>query len=324
MQFPLTLSWAVTIHKCQGITLHYIVVDMKGKFNRGQAYVAFSRVKSLQGLYVINFNQSAIKTDSAVTDVMNDLRTKQLPVFCNSDFFNHESSCFYHYWPSEYPLLFGNTGAGQWIQCIKGYRHHVLHRNIPGEMPWYQKYLDRFSYSAYRMNKENVPNRYGVMICISNNLTSQGVSIQGLHECEICATLVKLPQRNLMVCALYMRPALTLKTKLEELKLLISQLPGDSECVLIGNFNHDLSADENQHFTKDIEKMGFYQYVTEPPTEYGSILDHVYYNGKKNIRTGVLDTYFSDHDCVTAALELWKGRFWLCFMALQTTEDVNA
>ena len=46
-QFPLTLSWAVTIHKCQGLTLPEIVVNMspsKDRFSAGQAYVAFSHV----------------------------------------------------------------------------------------------------------------------------------------------------------------------------------------------------------------------------------------------------------------------------------------
>ena len=41
-QFPLTLVWAVTIHKCQGLTLPEIVIDMtpaKGKFRPGEAYV---------------------------------------------------------------------------------------------------------------------------------------------------------------------------------------------------------------------------------------------------------------------------------------------
>ena len=57
-QFPLTLAWAVTIHKCQGLTLSEIVIDMthaKGKFKPGEAYVAFSRVKTLDKLHIINY-----------------------------------------------------------------------------------------------------------------------------------------------------------------------------------------------------------------------------------------------------------------------------
>ena len=57
-QFPLTLAWAVTIHKCQGLTLSEIVIDMtpaKGKFRPGEAYVAFSTVRTLQTLHIINY-----------------------------------------------------------------------------------------------------------------------------------------------------------------------------------------------------------------------------------------------------------------------------
>ena len=57
-QFPLTLTWAVTIQKCQELTLPEIVIDMtpaKGRFKRGEAYVAFSRVITIDQLHIINY-----------------------------------------------------------------------------------------------------------------------------------------------------------------------------------------------------------------------------------------------------------------------------
>ena len=79
LQFPLTLAWATTIHKVQGLTLDQIVVDMKGgRFNPGQAYVAFSRVKTLQGLHILNFSASAIKKSNDVHSEMIRLNTNLL------------------------------------------------------------------------------------------------------------------------------------------------------------------------------------------------------------------------------------------------------
>ena len=79
-QFPLTLAWATTIHKVQGLTLDKIVVDMKGgRFSPGQAYVVFSRVKTLQGLHILNFNPKAIKASSDVKNEMTRLNSKLLP-----------------------------------------------------------------------------------------------------------------------------------------------------------------------------------------------------------------------------------------------------
>ena len=62
-QFPLSLAWAVTIHKCQSLTLPEIVVDMspeKGKYTPGQAYIALSRVRELDKLHIVNYTHKQI------------------------------------------------------------------------------------------------------------------------------------------------------------------------------------------------------------------------------------------------------------------------
>ena len=81
-QFPLTLAWAVTIHKCQGLTLLEIVTDMtpaKGKFKPGEAYVAFTQVKTPQKLHIINYTQSQIHVSEHVEKEMKRLRKNILP-----------------------------------------------------------------------------------------------------------------------------------------------------------------------------------------------------------------------------------------------------
>ncbi len=75
----MVLAWATTIHKVQGLTLDQIVVDMKGQaFSAGQAYVAFSQVRSLQGLFIKNFNPTSIKASPSVISEMERLTSDKL------------------------------------------------------------------------------------------------------------------------------------------------------------------------------------------------------------------------------------------------------
>jgi ATP-dependent DNA helicase PIF1 len=66
-QIPLRLAWACTTHKAQGCSLDSALVDIgAGNFEYGQAYVALSRVRSLEALFVHDFDPAAFRAHPTV------------------------------------------------------------------------------------------------------------------------------------------------------------------------------------------------------------------------------------------------------------------
>jgi ATP-dependent exoDNAse (exonuclease V) alpha subunit len=73
-QIPLKLAWAVTIHKSQGMTLDQAVIDLSGAFVEGQGYVALSRVKTLEGIFLKGFNRMALQVHDEIIRVDKELK----------------------------------------------------------------------------------------------------------------------------------------------------------------------------------------------------------------------------------------------------------
>lgn len=77
VQIPLMTAWALTIHKCQGMTLEKCVLDLSRCFGYGMAYVALSRCKSLEGLQIVGWKGGReISADPVVDEFYKSIQVK--------------------------------------------------------------------------------------------------------------------------------------------------------------------------------------------------------------------------------------------------------
>jgi ATP-dependent DNA helicase PIF1 len=75
---PLTLAYAITIHKSQGQTIDGLDVDMAGLWEAGQGYTALSRARSMENLIVRNFSASSIKTNPKVVQYYSEFEKDKI------------------------------------------------------------------------------------------------------------------------------------------------------------------------------------------------------------------------------------------------------
>ena len=80
-QIPLKLAWCMTIHKSQGMSIDLAEIDVGNNiFEFGQTYVALSRVRTIEGLYLIDLNTKKIKAHPKVIDFYDKVNNKEVIV----------------------------------------------------------------------------------------------------------------------------------------------------------------------------------------------------------------------------------------------------
>jgi hypothetical protein len=74
VQLPLRLAWAITIHKSQGMSLDAAEIDLSRSFTPGMGYVALSRVRSLDGLFLAGLNRMAMQLHPDIHSLDDELK----------------------------------------------------------------------------------------------------------------------------------------------------------------------------------------------------------------------------------------------------------
>ena len=314
-QFPLVLAWATTIHKVQGLTLDQIVVDMKGHaFSAGQAYVAFSRVKSLEGLFIKNFNPTSIKVSAPVVAEMERLATNCLP----SEPIPQVVSLLKHDWIKIGHLNVRSYMAKQEdVKCDLTMSHVAImcftetflkpHQHVGSDILLNTEDSEVFRLDRVTTSSQDLSNG-GIMIACATSLLPESTNISHPTLLEIkSVTVTTNSNLRMYVVAVYRRPQLPLATFLPLFADYLSRIPHqEMPTVVLGDFNEDLlQTATSSRLLRLMSSKGFSQLVKLPTTDSGSLLDHIYYNGTATSTfVDVVDIYYSDHDATYLSLPI--------------------
>ncbi|CAF5091927.1 unnamed protein product, partial [Rotaria sp. Silwood1] len=77
-QFPLRLSWAMTVHKAQGITVDQVVISTKDFFGTDMGYTALSRVRTVEGLFIVDLHVNKFYCNENIDKVLSQMKAMKL------------------------------------------------------------------------------------------------------------------------------------------------------------------------------------------------------------------------------------------------------
>ena len=303
-QFPIILCWAVTIHKCQGMTSPEIVVDMhpkKGTFKDGQAYVAFSRVTSLDKLHIINYTREQIRVSRHVQDEMCVREDQKLP-------------------PQPKPRSSTIDRSSHTI---------ILHLNVAGllvkqldiKCDDYIKQADVICFNETHLSSQHTitpkmlgfDNEYiifrkdrnehggGVMILAHKRLNPKQLLTSS--NLEIIIIKINVNKTELFIISVYksqIHPTNTWTTKMKHLLHLYT----NQRLCIMGDMNEDLFSHHSKPITTMFTAENMKQHVYTATRDSGTLIDHVYTNNitESHVFTETNDCYYSDHDIVTCII----------------------
>ena len=304
-QFPLTLAYACTIHKVQGLTLKNVVISFdllkQPFFNYGQIYVALSRSTALQGLHILgNIEMKHIKANPKVDKEYERLR---------------EISSITSSLPSEQELAGSNAGVTVSLLNIRSLTKHSIDIKYDGNM--FNSDILAFTETQLLPNDGDNEIRKNLQPFALFRQDHQRDKFMSLAVCT--KDYIQITERkyfssinalkfvitnfinhqNPSFLLLYRKHSTSIPLFISNLEHILNLNNID---VVLGDFNINYFNSDDYLSLKSLMNNFNFEQIVQQPTfiSSGSLLDHIYVKcaNLKILQNDFVNVYYSDHDAI--------------------------
>ena len=296
IQFPLTLAWAMTAHKCQGQTIRApipMVADLDSVFAAGQAYVILGRIQSIDQLFLRSFSAKKIMVDVKALEEADRIRVNAINNVVNP-------------WTEQNTFLRKISSLN-----IRSLRKHLLDLSVDGTL---LKSDFICIQETWLMKDHPTPALPGYKGFFCGEGRGKGVAIY-VKECHSNAIsdvrqfsnehlqLLKLSMSDFDLITIYRSPSSESNKNMKPFtSTVVNHVTQGKSTLICGDVNIDLNLSPRNEFTKSLRDIGFVQRINLPTHLEGGILDHCYMRSTFEMCWNLHYPYYSDHDALNIIL----------------------
>ena len=315
IQFPLTLAWAVTCHKCQGWTIEaptLLVADLTSCWGPAMAYVMLGRIQNINQLYLPSLDTTKIYASEKALTEAQKMKTQALNNAANIvndkwtgailDSLRITSLNIQHLVNHLEDLKVDPTILLSDIICLQ--ETFLDRRPIP-KIPGYE------FFSAGRGRGK------GVAIFLRNHMLKYLIKVEEIDKSF--AQCLKLSFPTFDVITVY-RNQICNKPHINNqfLQMLVTFIDRGyiltggkgKRTIVTGDFNFEFWTSPRSPLAMSIEQLGLSQIVKTPTTVHGKCIDHIYVPvDETEVEYKVYRPYYANHEAILVILQGWKTKY---------------